>query len=241
MQTGEACPVWLLCCERFSRPCHRLGAIARRSGRRTGSPARKRHSWGESPAHYFIMEHRIETSSALWPWRHFFVDLWQEFSLMVPLQGIGIDTGAIVVFLLLFRSDWKARLASLGCQNQCCDIVSETVLRYVCGCLYSCCDWLRDCTVSNACRHAWINSDKERLWRDAKALQLPILLPVLVPSLSLPVATRLQRLHWLQARQKQIARLTREENLAALQIELSNKKTIRLGQLRKFARPVCCQ
>ena len=42
----------------------------------------------------------------------------------------------------------------------------------------------------------------------------------------------------LQARQKQIARLTREERLAALQIELSNKKTVRLGQLRKFARPV---
>jgi len=41
-----------------------------------------------------------------------------------------------------------------------------------------------------------------------------------------------------QARQKQIARLTREERLASLQIELSNKKTLRLAQLRKFARPI---
>lgn len=63
------------------------------------------------------------------------------------IEGIGIDVGAILVFLLLFRSDW-------------------------------------------------------------------------------------------QARQKQIARLTREERLGSLQIELSNKKTLRLSQLRKFARPI---
>ena len=42
----------------------------------------------------------------------------------------------------------------------------------------------------------------------------------------------------MQARQKQIARLTREETLASLQVELSNKKRVRLAQLRKFVRPV---
>ena len=40
------------------------------------------------------------------------------------------------------------------------------------------------------------------------------------------------------ARKKQIARLTREERLGSLKLELSNRKTMRLGQLRKFARPV---
>lgn len=42
----------------------------------------------------------------------------------------------------------------------------------------------------------------------------------------------------VQARQKQIARLTREETLASLQVELSNRKRLRLAELRKFARPV---
>ena len=52
------------------------------------------------------------------------------------------------------------------------------------------------------------------------------------------VLTPQQFPHTLQARKKQIARLTREERLASLQVELSNKKTLRLAQLRKFARPV---
>ena len=42
----------------------------------------------------------------------------------------------------------------------------------------------------------------------------------------------------LQARDKQLARLQREEKLGALQVELGNKKTLRLTQLRTFARVV---
>lgn len=42
----------------------------------------------------------------------------------------------------------------------------------------------------------------------------------------------------LDARDKQIARMTREEDLGSLQIELANKKTLRLAQLRQFARIV---
>lgn len=42
----------------------------------------------------------------------------------------------------------------------------------------------------------------------------------------------------LDARNKQIARMTREEDLGSLQIELANKKTLRLAQLRQFARIV---
>lgn len=42
----------------------------------------------------------------------------------------------------------------------------------------------------------------------------------------------------LDARSKQIARMTREEDLGSLQIELANKKTLRLAQLRQFARIV---
>lgn len=42
----------------------------------------------------------------------------------------------------------------------------------------------------------------------------------------------------LDARDKQIARMTREEDLGGLQIELANKKTLRLAQLRQFARIV---
>ena len=42
----------------------------------------------------------------------------------------------------------------------------------------------------------------------------------------------------LDARDKQIARMTREEDLGSLQIELANKKTLRLSQLRQFARIV---
>lgn len=42
----------------------------------------------------------------------------------------------------------------------------------------------------------------------------------------------------LQARDKQLARLQREEKLGALQVELGNKKTLRLTQLRSFARVV---
>ena len=42
----------------------------------------------------------------------------------------------------------------------------------------------------------------------------------------------------LDAREKQIARMTREEDLGGLQIELANKKTLRLAQLRQFARIV---
>ena len=42
----------------------------------------------------------------------------------------------------------------------------------------------------------------------------------------------------LDARDKQIARMTREETLGSLQIELANKKTLRLAQLRQFARVV---
>ncbi len=42
----------------------------------------------------------------------------------------------------------------------------------------------------------------------------------------------------LDARDKQIARMTREEDLGSLQIELANKKTLRLAQLRKFVRIV---
>ena len=50
-----------------------------------------------------------------------------------------------------------------------------------------------------------------------------------------------QHVAFTKARKKQIARLTREETLGALQLELSNKKTVRLSQLRKFARPVSLQ
>ena len=42
----------------------------------------------------------------------------------------------------------------------------------------------------------------------------------------------------MQARDKQLARLEREEKLGALQVELGNKKTVRLSQLRSFARVV---
>lgn len=42
----------------------------------------------------------------------------------------------------------------------------------------------------------------------------------------------------LDAREQQIARMTREEDLGSLQIELANKKTLRLAQLRQFARVV---
>lgn len=42
----------------------------------------------------------------------------------------------------------------------------------------------------------------------------------------------------LDARDKQIARMSREEDLGSLQIELANKKTLRLAQLRQFARIV---
>lgn len=42
----------------------------------------------------------------------------------------------------------------------------------------------------------------------------------------------------LDARDKQIARMTREEDLGSLQIELANKKTLRLAQLRQFVRIV---
>ena len=34
--------------------------------------------------------------------------------------------------------------------------------------------------------------------------------------------------------------MTREEDLGSLQIELANKKTLRLAQLRQFARVVSC-
>lgn len=44
----------------------------------------------------------------------------------------------------------------------------------------------------------------------------------------------------LDARDKQIARMTREEDLGSLQIELANKKTLRLAQLRQFVRIVSC-
>ena len=47
----------------------------------------------------------------------------------------------------------------------------------------------------------------------------------------------------LDAREKQIARMTREEDLGSLQIELANKKTLRLAQVRQIARIVsrlCC-
>lgn len=42
----------------------------------------------------------------------------------------------------------------------------------------------------------------------------------------------------MQSRQKQLARLEREERLGNLQIELSNNKSLRLSQLRQFARVV---
>ena len=42
----------------------------------------------------------------------------------------------------------------------------------------------------------------------------------------------------LQAREKQMARLMREDLLGMCQVELSNKKTLRLGQLRGSVRPV---
>lgn len=45
----------------------------------------------------------------------------------------------------------------------------------------------------------------------------------------------------LDAREKQIARMTREEDLGSLQIELANKKTLRLAQLRQFVRIVSCK
>lgn len=40
------------------------------------------------------------------------------------------------------------------------------------------------------------------------------------------------------AQDKQIARIAREEKLGALQLELSNKRMLRMQQLRSFARPV---
>lgn len=48
---------------------------------------------------------------------------------------------------------------------------------------------------------------------------------------------------WLFARDraaqdKQIARIAREEKLGALQLQLSNKRMLRMQQLRSFARPV---
>lgn len=42
----------------------------------------------------------------------------------------------------------------------------------------------------------------------------------------------------LQAREKQMARLMREDQLGMCQVELSNSKMLRLGQLRGSARPV---
>lgn len=42
----------------------------------------------------------------------------------------------------------------------------------------------------------------------------------------------------LQAREKQMARLLREDQLGMCQVELANKKVLRLGQLRGAARPV---
>jgi len=42
----------------------------------------------------------------------------------------------------------------------------------------------------------------------------------------------------LQAREKQMARLMREDQLGMCQVELSNSKVLRLGQLRGSARPV---
>ena len=42
----------------------------------------------------------------------------------------------------------------------------------------------------------------------------------------------------LKARDKQIARISREESLAGLRIELSSGKTLPLGRLRSFCRPV---
>lgn len=40
------------------------------------------------------------------------------------------------------------------------------------------------------------------------------------------------------AQDKQIARIAREEKLGALQLELANKRMLRMQQLRSFARPV---
>lgn len=40
------------------------------------------------------------------------------------------------------------------------------------------------------------------------------------------------------AQDKQIARIAREEKLGALQVELSNKRMLRMQQLRSFVRPV---
>ncbi len=42
----------------------------------------------------------------------------------------------------------------------------------------------------------------------------------------------------LEAREKQMARLLREDQLGMCQVELANKKVLRLGQLRGAARPV---
>lgn len=42
----------------------------------------------------------------------------------------------------------------------------------------------------------------------------------------------------LAARDKQMTRLLREEKLGILQIELANKKTLKLSQLRSFSRVV---
>ena len=45
---------------------------------------------------------------------------------------------------------------------------------------------------------------------------------------------------WLQAGQKQLARLAREEALAGLSVELASGKLVPLGALRGFARVVIC-
>lgn len=42
----------------------------------------------------------------------------------------------------------------------------------------------------------------------------------------------------LKARDKQIARIGREESLASLRLQLANGKTLPLGRLRSFCRPV---
>lgn len=42
----------------------------------------------------------------------------------------------------------------------------------------------------------------------------------------------------LQARAQQLARLTREENLGRLQVELANQKRLRLNDMRSFSRIV---
>lgn len=42
----------------------------------------------------------------------------------------------------------------------------------------------------------------------------------------------------MQARDKQIARLTREERLGALPLTLANGRRVKVGQLRSFSRVV---